>query len=39
MVELVRWSRNHSRIKEGLSGGVGSVGWCRNGPWEIVWDF
>jgi hypothetical protein len=31
MVGLVRWCRNHPRIKENLSGGVGFVRWCRNG--------
>ena len=38
MVGVVRWSRNHPRIKEILSGGVGSVRWYRNGPWEKAWD-
>jgi len=39
MVGMVRWSRNHPRIKGNLSGGVGFVRWCRNGPWEMAWDF
>ena len=39
MVGLVRCGRNHLRFKGILSGAVGFVRWCRNGPWEIVWDF
>jgi hypothetical protein len=38
-VGLVRWGRNHPRIKENLSGGVGFVRWCRNGLWDEMWDF
>ena len=39
MVGLVRWGRNHPRIKEILSGGVGFVRWRRIGLWEEMWDF
>ena len=38
-VGLVRWCRNHPRIKENLSGGVGFVRWGRNGLWDEMWDF
>ena len=39
MVGFVRWCRNHPRIKENLSGGVGFVRWRRNGLWDEMWDF
>jgi hypothetical protein len=39
MVGVVRWCRNHPRIKENLSGGVGFVRWCRIGLWDKAWDF
>jgi hypothetical protein len=32
MVGLVRWCRNHPRMKENSSGGVGLV-------WDEMWDF
>jgi len=38
MVGLVRWCRNHPRIKENLSGGVGFVRWCWIGLWDEMWD-
>jgi hypothetical protein len=38
MVGLVRWGRNHPRIKENLSGGVGIVRWRRIGLWDEMWD-
>jgi hypothetical protein len=39
MVGLVRWGRNHPRIKENLSGGVGFVRWRRIGLCDDMWDF
>ena len=39
MVGLVRWCRNHPRIKENLSGGLGFVRWGRIGLWEEMWEF
>jgi hypothetical protein len=38
MVGCVWWCRNHPRIKENLSGGVGFVRWCRIGLWDEMWD-
>jgi len=38
MVGLVRWGRNHPRIKENLSGGVGFVRWYRIGLWDEMWE-
>ena len=38
MVGLVRWGRNHLRIKENLSDGVGFVRWCRIGLWDEMWE-